>query len=108
LVANEDLVTDSYARLAMEGREDANLRAAQTRLADALFPDGVQAFDLRAALQRIDLPTRILWGKQDAIIPWQHALRAPGHMALHLFDGIGHMAHIECPDAVGKIIKSVV
>ena len=106
LVANEDIVTDSYVRLAMAGREDTNLRAAQSRLADALFPDGVQAFDLRAALERIDTPTRIIWGKQDAIIPWNHALRAPGKMALHLFDGVGHMPHIECSAELGRILSS--
>jgi pyruvate dehydrogenase E2 component (dihydrolipoamide acetyltransferase) len=106
LVANEDIVTDSYVRLAMAGREDTNLRAAQSRLADALFPDGVQAFDLRAALERIDTPTRIIWGKQDAIIPWNNALRAPGKMALHLFDGVGHMPHIECSAELGRILSS--
>jgi pyruvate dehydrogenase E2 component (dihydrolipoamide acetyltransferase) len=106
LVANEDIVTDSYVRLAMAGREDTNLRAAQSRLANALFPDGVQAFDLRAALERIDTPTRIIWGKQDAIIPWKHALRAPGKMALHLFDGVGHMPQIECSAELGRILSS--
>lgn len=107
LVANEDIITDSYARLAMSSRAEPNLRAAQSALADALFPDGVQAFDLRAALDRLQTPTRIIWGKQDAIIPWKHALRAPGSVGLHLFDGIGHMPQIECPDAVGAIIKSL-
>ncbi|MBM2320282.1 MULTISPECIES: acetoin dehydrogenase dihydrolipoyllysine-residue acetyltransferase subunit [Marivita] len=106
LVANEDIVTDSYVRLAMAGREDTNLRAAQSCLADSLFPDGVQAFDLRAALERIDTPTRIIWGKQDAIIPWKHALRAPGKMALHLFDGVGHMPQIECSAELGRILSS--
>ena len=105
LVANEDLITDSYVRLAMAGRADANLRAAQNALADVLFPDGVQAFDLRAALDRIDLPTRIIWGRQDGIIPWKHALRAPGRISLHLFDGIGHMPQIECPEEISAILK---
>lgn len=108
LVANEDIITDSYVRLAMSGRSEANLRAAQTALADVLFPDGVQAFDLRAALDRIDTQTRIIWGRQDAIIPWKHAMRAPGKMGLHLFDGIGHMPQIESADAVGAIMKSYI
>ncbi len=106
LVANEDIITDSYVRLAMTARSEPNLRAAQSAMTDVLFPDGVQAFDLRAALGRIDTPAAIIWGKQDAIIPWRHALRAPGNVALHLFDGIGHMPQIEAADEVGKIIRS--
>lgn len=108
LVANEDIITDAYARLVMAGRSDANLRAAQIALAEAVFPDGVQAFDLRAALERIETPTRIIWGKRDAILPWQQALRAPGRMGLHLFEGIGHMPQIECADAVGAVLKTYV
>ncbi|MDV4168545.1 acetoin dehydrogenase dihydrolipoyllysine-residue acetyltransferase subunit [Rhodovulum sp. FJ3] len=108
LVADEDLITDAYVRLAMAGRADPNLRAAQSALADVLFPDGVQAFDLRAALSRLEVPAKIIWGKQDAIIPWAHALRAPGQVGLHLFDGIGHMPQIEAADEVGKIIGTYV
>ncbi|MBM1221355.1 acetoin dehydrogenase dihydrolipoyllysine-residue acetyltransferase subunit [Ponticoccus sp. SC2-23] len=108
LVADETLITDAYVRLAMSGRSEPNLRHAQSALADVLFPDGVQAFDLRAALDRIERPTRIIWGKQDGIIPWKHAFGAPGHVALHLFKGIGHMPQIECADAVGSILKSAV
>lgn len=106
LVANEDIITDSYVRLAMAGRNETNLRVAQSALADTLFPDGVQAFDLRAALERIEAPARIIWGRQDAVIPWRHALRAPGRIGLHLFDGVGHMPQVETPDEVGKIIRS--
>ncbi|MBK0329216.1 acetoin dehydrogenase dihydrolipoyllysine-residue acetyltransferase subunit [Rhodobacteraceae bacterium F11138] len=106
LVADEDRITDGYVRLAMQARGDANLRAAQFAMADVLFPDGVQAFDLRAALQRIETPTRILWGKADAIIPWEHALQAPGRVALHLFDRIGHMPQLEAAEEVGKILRS--
>ncbi len=30
-------------------------------MAEALFPDGVQASDLRPGLERIEIPIRILW-----------------------------------------------
>lgn len=106
LVADEAIITDAYVRLAMSSRSAPALRAAQIALADILFPDGAQAFDLRAPLDRIETPTRIIWGKQDAIIPWRHALRAPGKMGLHLFEGIGHMPQIECAAAVGAIVQS--
>ena len=104
LVADETIVTDSYVRLAMQARSDPQMRAAQTALADGLFPDGVQAFDLNAALARVQAPTRILWGKRDRIIPWRHALRAPGRVALHLFEDLGHLPQIEDAAAIGKLV----
>jgi pyruvate dehydrogenase E2 component (dihydrolipoamide acetyltransferase) len=104
LVADEALVTPAWVRTVMAGR-DAGRRAAQEALAEVLFPDGVQAFDLRAALGRVTAPTRILWGKADRIIPWRHALHAPGRVALHLFDGIGHMPQIEAPETLGKLLS---
>ena len=106
LVADETLITDSYVRLAMAARAEENLRASQRALADSLFPDGVQAFDLRAALDRLEIPTRLIWGKADQIIPWRHALRAPGAVALHLFDGIGHVPQFEAAEDIGKILKA--
>lgn len=105
LVADEDRITDAYVRQVMATRRDPALRAAQTALAAALFPDGVQAFDLRAALDRIEPPTAIVWGRQDAIIPWRHALRAPGRIALHLFDGAGHVPQFELPEAVAAVLR---
>jgi len=104
LVADPTLITDSYARLAMASRADPALRAAQTAMAEALFPDGTQGFDASGALDRLVPPARIVWGRADAVIPWSHALRAPGRVALHLFRQIGHMPQIECPEEVGQIV----
>ncbi len=106
LVVDETLITDAYTRIAFAPRNDPALRAAQAAMADALFPDGVQAFDLRAALQRLEVPARIIWGKRDRIIPWQHALQAPGRVSLHLFEDVGHLPQIEITAEVGKILQS--
>ena len=92
LVVDQSLITENYVLAVMAGRQDAARRSAQHALADALFPDGVQAFDLRVALRRLVIPTRIIWGKRDEMIPWRHALQAPGNVALHLFDGRGASA----------------
>jgi pyruvate dehydrogenase E2 component (dihydrolipoamide acetyltransferase) len=106
LVADESVITDRYVRAAMMARKDPALRAAQQAMAETLFPDGTQAFDLRPALGRIAMPARIIWGKRDAIIDWRHALAAPGPVALHLFDGLGHLPHMEAPDAIGQCIAA--
>ncbi len=106
LVHDETIVTDGYARAVMTARADPGLRAAQAGMAEALFPDGVQAFDLRAALARLQAPTRILWGRRDRIIPWRHALEAKGAVALHLFENIGHLPQIEAPEEIGKLLAA--
>ena len=106
LVADEALITDQFAELSMAKRLDPDLRAVQSAMADQFFPDGVQAFDLRSALHRLDIPARIIWGKQDAIIPWNHALQANGKTALHLLANTGHMPQIEQTSAIGDIIQS--
>jgi pyruvate dehydrogenase E2 component (dihydrolipoamide acetyltransferase) len=103
LTSDPDLITDAFARLAFAARS-APMRAAQGAMADRLFPDGVQAFDLRGALARLTVPTRLVWGKEDRIVPWKHALCAPGPVALHLFDKMGHVPHLEAPDAIGEML----
>jgi pimeloyl-ACP methyl ester carboxylesterase len=88
----------------MMARSDPEMRAAQVDMADALFPDGVQAFELRPALDRLTAPTAIIWGRSDHIVPWRHALAARGEMALHLLPEVGHIPHVECPGTVAGIL----
>ncbi len=108
LTATPDGISDDYARAAMRTREDAALRACQADMALALFPDGVQSFDLRAALQRLDLPTQILWGRRDHILPLAQGIAANGEFALHLLSGVGHIPQIECPDRVARIAQRLI
>jgi len=104
LTADPDAISWTFVQAAMQRRADPELRGIQARLADALFPDGVQAFDLRAALARVRMPTRIIWGREDRIIPWRHALLAPGRVSLNLFAGCGHLPQFEEAEAVGRLL----
>ena len=105
LSATPDFITDDFAKAAMLPRRDPALRQAQIAMADALFPDGVQAFDLSAALSRITAPTALIWGRADHIFPWRQALAARGDMALHLLEKTGHIPHLECPQIVAGILQ---
>jgi pyruvate dehydrogenase E2 component (dihydrolipoamide acetyltransferase) len=108
MVVDQTLIGDDYARAAMALRADPGLREAQADLADVLFPDGTQSFNLSRTLRAVRAPTRIVWGRADDVIPWQHALSAPGTVALHLPPAIGHLAHIEMPDLVVAVIEAQV
>ena len=104
LTATPDGISDDYARAAMKQRTDPALRAVQAAMAEALFPDGVQSFDLRPALSRLETPTCVIWGRQDHILPHRQALVADGEFAIHLLTGAGHVPQIECPDRVARIV----
>ncbi|MEM8786785.1 MAG: acetoin dehydrogenase dihydrolipoyllysine-residue acetyltransferase subunit [Pseudomonadota bacterium] len=100
-------LSDRYIAAAARARADAGLHAAQSQMAEVLFADGVQTFDLTPALARVGCPLRLIWGKRDSVIPWRHALRAPGRAALHLFDDLGHLPQIEDPAAIAALIAPV-
>ncbi|MBE2276456.1 MAG: acetoin dehydrogenase dihydrolipoyllysine-residue acetyltransferase subunit [Rhodobacteraceae bacterium] len=104
LTARPAGISDDFARAAMLGRIDPGLRAAQQDMARALFPDGVQAFDLTAAVERVAMPALMVWGRDDHILPWRQALAAPGEVALHLLKGVGHVPHLEDPETVAGLI----
>lgn len=95
-----DSLSNNYIQAAMLTRKDPEVRRAQRALQNVLFPDDTQGFDLIPALNRINCPTRIIFGKKDQVIPWRHALKAPGHVSLNLFPEMGHLPAFEDPDAV--------
>jgi pimeloyl-ACP methyl ester carboxylesterase len=104
LTARPDGISHDYARAAMLARLDPALRDSQQEMATVLFPDGVQGFDLTAALSRVVMPTLMIWGRNDHILPWRQALAAPGEVALHLLQGAGHVPQMEDPAKVAALI----
>ena len=104
LTASPDMISDSYAEAAMRARGDGAMRAAQADMADAILADGTQTFDVQAALHRLTAPTRIIWGRQDKIIPSRHATAQRTDAAIHLLDGAGHIPQMECPERVARVI----
>lgn len=104
LTATPEGISDDYVRAAMKLRADPVLRAAQADMAEVLFPDGVQPFDLRPAIGRIECPTAMIWGRHDHILPHRHSLAPAGDFAIHLLSAAGHVPQIECPARVARIL----
>ncbi|MBF2735374.1 MAG: alpha/beta fold hydrolase [Betaproteobacteria bacterium AqS2] len=73
---------------------------ALEQMAEAWFPQGRQAIDIRPALGRVEAPARALFGLDDQILPWQDATRLPDHVGAHFLAGAGHMPHLDRPDRV--------
>jgi pimeloyl-ACP methyl ester carboxylesterase len=53
------------------------------------------------------VPTLIVWGDQDGIIPVQHGIDAHDEIAgsrLEILEGVGHFAHVEAPDRFSDVL----
>jgi pyruvate dehydrogenase E2 component (dihydrolipoamide acetyltransferase) len=105
LVADAQALSPSFIQATLRLRQDDAVVRAQTDLAQALFPDGTQAFSIRAALERLDIPVRVVFGTDDRIIPPHHAAGLPGLIAVHALRGIGHMPYLENRPLLARILS---
>ena len=95
------LVEDTLKRKRLDGAESA-LRA----IASQLWQHGGQYVILREQLAELKMPVLILWGSEDRILPPSHALNLPRGISAEIFEGYGHMLHIEAASRVNTAIAS--
>jgi len=100
-LVNRKLVDDVLRYKRLEG-----VREALEKTIAAQFAQGHQRRLLRDVVGR--LPTQVLWGAEDRIIPPQHAEGLRADVAVHRLAGAGHMAHMEAPAEVNRFIASFI
>src|SRR5262245_58411597 len=83
-------------------------RYRETTTVARLFWDHPTDVKLARYLHRLKMPTLILWGDEDRIVPVQQAKtwrqRIP-NAEVQVFKGAGHLVHLEKPEAVESITK---
>jgi len=104
LVETPAVMTPALVRATAKARAGTSVGETQKRLADLLFPNGAQGFSILGALGTLTIPTRVVFGRADRIIPVRHADRLPGPVAVHLFPGVGHLPHYEARDEVARLL----
>ena len=82
------------------------VHSALRTIAGALFPEGRQAVMLRDRLAELSVPTTILWGGEDRILPVSHAQDLPANVEIQVLQGKGHMVQMEAPAEVNRSIVS--
>jgi len=78
--------------------------AALSAIAAANFPAGRQAYSLRHVLDDPARPANVVWGRHDRIIPASQAGRLPAHVKVAIYEDAGHVAHMEKPEQVARLI----
>lgn len=67
--------------------------------------------EIRDCADQICAPTLIVWGKQDRVVPYHHALTARKKIPnarLHLFDRCGHTPQLEYPSQFNAVVREFV
>jgi pimeloyl-ACP methyl ester carboxylesterase len=97
---------------------DRNVGRILASMSEADWPDRVRSFvraatglsrsQVRARLADIRMPTLILWGERDRILPVRHGRALAGGIAgskLHVFPRCGHCPQIEKPDEFCEVVE---
>ena len=105
LFANEGKLTSSFLATAAKQLKQESTRKALLRLSEVLMPDGTQVHSIRAALEGLRVPVRVIWGAEDQIIPLRHASMLPPRVALHVLRGSGHIPQVEMPELVAELLS---
>jgi pyruvate dehydrogenase E2 component (dihydrolipoamide acetyltransferase) len=108
LVADPAMVSREMIEDVLRFRRLDGVETALNRVIDDTFAGGQQALQLTARLGEVTVPTQVIWGKQDRIIPVSHAEGLPASIPVHVFDHAGHMVHMEKAAEVDQLIERLV
>ena len=107
LVQDKSVISDAFLRGVVEQRRNQPLTAAMRAFADHFFPLGTQVHSILADLERVTLPTRVVFGRHDRILPFARTADLPGHVALHALNACGHMPHLEHPALSRRLLSEM-
>jgi pyruvate dehydrogenase E2 component (dihydrolipoamide acetyltransferase) len=97
---NRQLIDDVLKYKRIDGVPEA-LRA----IANEVFADGRQSEVVAPRLASLEVPMLVIWGKEDRIIPAEHANHAPEGAEVSLLDGSGHSPHMEQAGELNRIVE---
>ncbi|MEU8630569.1 acetoin dehydrogenase dihydrolipoyllysine-residue acetyltransferase subunit [Amycolatopsis sp. NPDC048633] len=92
LFADPGLVTRQLADDLLRYKRRDGVGQVLATLLDTLLDGDAQAIAAAPLLSKVDLPTKTIWGRQDAVLP-------PGNADVYV-ENAGHMVHLEAPGAV--------
>jgi len=97
-------VTDSLVNATVLQHQNPEFRNILGRLASLLQKQDKLSRQVKDELQNLTIPVKLIWGKEDKILPSNHAQDLPGSFAVHIFPNTGHMVHIEQAQVINRLI----
>lgn len=74
-------------------------------LAATMTANGRQGTIPREVMATLAMPVMVVWGTDDAVLPYSHADNLPAGFLVHHVLEVGHMLPEETPDLVADIIR---
>ena len=105
LVHDPALVSRSMIEDVLRYKRIDGVNAALEAIAGTWFAGGRQAFDVRGDIAALSVPTQIIWGRNDRIIPVAHAEALASALPVHIVDAAGHLPHMEKSAEVNLLIR---
>src|SRR6201991_2733525 len=104
LFADPALVTRQMVEDIVKYKRLEGVPEALQKIAAQAFAGGLQQRSYRDRLGTLPRAL-VIWGKQDQIIPAQHAEGLPGDIRVHVLEGKGHMVHMEAAGEVNRLLN---
>lgn len=107
----DDELVDRFSAL---GRLPGAHRAMRSQLRAAADLRGWRRHTYHPVLERLpglDIPTLLVWGRQDRIVPLRHAQEACKRLPraqMHTFDPCGHLVQLERPHEFASVLRDFV
>lgn len=92
--------------------EDGDSRRAFLATTRSVIDLGGQTITAHGRLEEaIEVPTLVVWGSRDRMIPAWHALsaqRSLPHCRVELFEGSGHFPHLQEPERFAELLREFI
>jgi pyruvate dehydrogenase E2 component (dihydrolipoamide acetyltransferase) len=98
-LVNRKLVDEVLRYKRLDGVQDA-----LETMAAAMYPSGRQTTVLTGELDRLAVPTLVVWGEQDRVLPPAHAQAMAGRARVEVLAGAGHSPHMEAANEVNRLV----
>jgi pimeloyl-ACP methyl ester carboxylesterase len=102
-----EAVEEAARRMSVPWAAEAYVRSFRG-LVSSYFAPGERSLWSIAA--RVQAPTLVVWGKQDRLVPVRHAtrtVRVIPDARLLVLDDVGHTAHMEAPEEIGRAVHGM-
>lgn len=104
LIQDQTLLSKSFVATAFKQLESTEKRSNLRKMAHDLMPGGAQSTPLSKKIEALRIPTKVIWGTEDKIIPIEHSRGLPARVGLHVVSGVGHLTYLEASEVVAELM----